>query len=118
MARSDPRELGVCQFIKGGGNWLLLLQKSALGNLHLALSEHHLRQPLVGADAFSLAMAVDVRIDPIVTIKVCRVASPNDNSVRREAPMPRYDEVTQRAGSVGAITGLTEPEFWLFRSLV
>jgi len=25
--------------------------------------------------------------------------------------MPRYEEVTQRAGSVRAMTGLTEPEF-------
>src|SRR6266540_2302480 len=28
-----------------------------------------------------------------------------------EVPMPRYDEVTQRAGSLRAMTGLTEPEF-------
>jgi hypothetical protein len=25
--------------------------------------------------------------------------------------MPRYDEVTQRAGSLRAMTGLTDPEF-------
>jgi Helix-turn-helix of DDE superfamily endonuclease len=25
--------------------------------------------------------------------------------------MPRYDEVTQRSGSLRAMTGLTEPEF-------
>src|SRR5262252_8090103 len=28
-----------------------------------------------------------------------------------EVPMPSYEEVTQRAGSVRAMTGLTQPEF-------
>src|SRR5919108_1225081 len=28
-----------------------------------------------------------------------------------EVPMPRYEEVTQRAGSLRAMRGLTEPEF-------
>src|SRR5499426_1947404 len=28
-----------------------------------------------------------------------------------KVPMPRYDEVTQRVGSLRAMTGLTDPEF-------
>src|SRR6266508_1111523 len=45
------------------------------------------------------------------TIKVYTVPSPKDNSARGEVSMPRYDEVTQRAGSLRALTGLTEAEF-------
>jgi Helix-turn-helix of DDE superfamily endonuclease len=47
----------------------------------------------------------------IDTIKVYGVPSPKDNSAKGEVPMPSYEEVTQRAGSVRALTGLTEAEF-------
>jgi Helix-turn-helix of DDE superfamily endonuclease len=44
-------------------------------------------------------------------IKVSGVPSPTDNTSRREVPMPSDEEVTQRAGSLRAMTGLTDPEF-------
>jgi hypothetical protein len=47
-------------------------------------------------------------IDPI---KVYSVPLPTDNSARGEVPLPSYEEVTQRAGSLRALTGLTEAEF-------
>jgi hypothetical protein len=37
--------------------------------------------------------------------------TPEDNFARGEVPIPRYDEVTQRAGSLRAMTGFTEEEF-------
>jgi hypothetical protein len=43
--------------------------------------------------------------DLLDTIKVYSVPSRKDNSARGEVPMPRDDEVTQRAGSVRAMTG-------------
>jgi hypothetical protein len=45
------------------------------------------------------------------TIKVYSVPLPTDNAARGEVPMPNYEEVTQRAGSLRALTGLTEAEF-------
>jgi hypothetical protein len=51
----------------------------------------------------------DVRILDI--IKVYSVPLPTDNSARGEVPLPSYEEVTQRAGSLRALTGLTEAEF-------
>ena len=47
----------------------------------------------------------------IDTIKVYRVPLPNDNSARGEVPMPSYEELTLRAGSLQALTDLTEAEF-------
>ena len=49
------------------------------------------------------------RVFALDTIKVYSVPSPKDNSARGEVPMPRYEEVTQRAGR--ALTGLTNAEF-------
>ena len=45
------------------------------------------------------------------TIKVYSVPSPQDHSAKGEVSMPRYEEVTQRVGSLQALTGLTEAEF-------
>jgi hypothetical protein len=45
------------------------------------------------------------------TITVYTVPSRKDNSARGEVPMPSYEEVTQRAGSLRALTGLTDAEF-------
>jgi hypothetical protein len=44
------------------------------------------------------------------TIKVYSVPLPTDNSARGEVPLPSYEEVTQRAGSLRALTGLTDAE--------
>src|SRR5687767_3597286 len=44
------------------------------------------------------------------TIKVYSVPSPQDNPARA-VPMPSYEEVTQRAGSLRALPGLTAAEF-------
>jgi hypothetical protein len=46
----------------------------------------------------------------IDTIKVYSVPSPQDNPARA-VPMPSYEEVTQRAGSLRALPGLTAAEF-------
>src|SRR5262245_57155912 len=54
------------------------------------------------------------RVLPIDTIKVYAVPSPKDHSARWEVSMPRYEEVTQRVGSVRVLTGLTEAEFQAF----
>jgi hypothetical protein len=43
------------------------------------------------------------------SIKVCRVSWPNAPRVM-EVPMPSYEEVIQRAGSLRAMTGLTQRE--------
>jgi hypothetical protein len=51
------------------------------------------------------AIAASVAIQSKDAIKVYRVPSPNDNSARGEVALPRDDEVTQRAGSVRALTG-------------
>src|SRR5215831_14825843 len=48
---------------------------------------------------------------PLDTIKVYGVPSPQDNPARGKAPMPTYEEVTQRAGSLRSLTGLAEAEF-------
>ena len=45
------------------------------------------------------------------SIKVYRVPSPHDNSARGEVPMPSDEEVTLRAGSLQALTGLTAADF-------
>jgi Helix-turn-helix of DDE superfamily endonuclease len=61
-----------------------------------------------------LTRDVDDRTQALVfidfKIKVYSVPSPQDNSARGEVPMPRYDEVTQRAGSLRAMTGFTAQE--------
>lgn len=51
------------------------------------------------------------RVQSLDTIKVYSVPSPNDHSARGEVPMPSYEEVTRRAGSLQALTGLTDGEF-------
>ena len=46
-----------------------------------------------------------------MSLKVYSIPLPTDNSPRGEVPLPSYEEVTQRAGSLRSLTGLTEVKF-------
>jgi hypothetical protein len=59
----------------------------------------------------SSSVAYDVYKDVLDTIKVYSVPSPQTTQRGREVPMPSYEEVTQRAGSLRSLTGLADAEF-------
>jgi len=91
---------------------LMLAKKLALDEAYQALEREQIEIPFED-EALPLDNLDENFIcgDTLDTIKVYSVPSPKNNSAREEVPMPSYEEVTQRAGSLRALTGLTEAEF-------
>lgn len=57
--------VSIGQLIKRRGHWSLPIEKLLLRDFHLTLLEYRLSQALIRPDALTLALAIDIIVNPI-----------------------------------------------------